>query len=325
MDLKIQIANRQKEVVALNDALQKSKTESDRVSKENEEKIRKLKGLLGQASKSLQESKRAVAEKDDELERLRSELDTLERTCNELKAMDSEHKSAIDRLLIEVQDEKEIAAMKTDEIERQYNELQVELTRVKSEFQSYKVKAHTALQQSNTSAFESKIVELEEINARLMREKLETGSHSLNERMELTSTELNTALDQLVAFETQLKRYEGSSKELALLRHEVEACNRRIELEKELHAESLRAKDAQSKTAIENLKQDMIRDQQLLQNLINQKDSEIKTLRTVLRQLVLSCKLPELRPAKLLWRLSGRKLQLHRRPQELLLETLPVF
>ncbi|KAJ3285849.1 GRIP and coiled-coil domain-containing protein 2 [Rhizoclosmatium sp. JEL0117] len=284
MDLKIQIANRQKEVVALNDALQKSKAESERVSKENEEKIRKLKGLLGQASKSLQESKRAVAEKDDELEKLRSELDTLERTCNELKAMDSEHKSAIDRLLIEVQDEKEIAAMKTDEIERQYNELQVELTRVKSEFQSYKVKAHTALQQSNTSAFESKIVELEEINARLMREKLEARQEAitLNERMELTSTELNTALDQLVAFETQLKRYEGSSKELALLRHEVEACNRRIELEKELHAESLRAKDAQSKTAIENLKQDMIRDQQLLQNLINQKDSEIKTLRTSL-------------------------------------------
>ncbi|KAJ3028493.1 UNVERIFIED_CONTAM: hypothetical protein HDU68_001561 [Siphonaria sp. JEL0065] len=281
MDMKIQIANRQKEVASLSETLQKSKAEFERASKENDEKIRKLKGLLGQASKTLQESKRVVAEKDEEMERLRSQVDVLEKACNEYKALDSEHKSNIDRLLMEIQDEKEIASIKTDDLERQYNDTQLELTRVRAEFQSYKVKAHAALQQSSTNIFESKVVELEEINARLMREKMEAKQESslFNERLQLTTSELSTALDQLVVFETQLKRYEGSSKELALLRHEVESCNRRIELEKELHAESLRSKDSQSKAALEHLRLETQQDHQLLQSLIQQKESEIKSLK----------------------------------------------
>ncbi|KAJ3227652.1 GRIP and coiled-coil domain-containing protein 2 [Chytriomyces hyalinus] len=282
MDLKLQIANRQKEVATLQEALQRSQAstaESQALSKDSDDKIRKLKGLLGQASKTLQESKKASAAKDAEIENLKTDVEHLDKLSVQLQEQDRENKSTIERLMGEIQDEKEIAFMKSGEIEQKTSDLEHELSRVKAEFQSYKVRAHTALQQSASSAFEVKVVELEEINAKLMREKMDSRQEiaSLNERIQHMSSELNTALDQLVAFETQLKRYEGSSRELALLRHEVDACNRRIETEQELHSEALRNKDAYYRNSLELIKQENIRDLSHLQDLLATKDAEIKS------------------------------------------------
>ncbi|KAJ3400713.1 hypothetical protein HDU80_006687 [Chytriomyces hyalinus] len=279
MDLKLQIANRQKEVATLQESLQRSQAESQALSKDSDDKIRKLKGLLGQASKTLQESKKASAAKDAEIETLRTDVENLDKLLVQLQEQDRENKSTIDRIMGEIQDEKEIAFMKSSEIEQKTSDLENELSRVKSEFQSYKVRAHTALQQSASSAFEVKVVELEEINAKLMREKMDSRQEiaSLNERIQHMSSELNTALDQLVVFETQLKRYEGSSRELALLRHEVDACNRRIETEQELHSEALRNKDTYYRNSLELIKQENIRDLSHLQDLLATRDAEIKS------------------------------------------------
>ncbi|KAI8617013.1 hypothetical protein BC830DRAFT_1167362 [Chytriomyces sp. MP71] len=272
MDLKLQIANRQKEVATLQESLHRAQAEFERGAKENDDKIRKLKGLLGQASKTLQESKKTSAEKDTELERLTSEVDILNRAVQNLQALEREQKSTIERLMEEVQDEKEIAFMRSTDM--------AELVRVKSEFQSYKVRAHTALQQSSTNTFEAKVVELEEINTKLMREKMDARQEisALNERVQLTSTELNVALDQLSIFETQIKRYEGSSRELSLLRHEVDACNRRIETEQKLHEEALRSKDTYYRNSIDLIKQENQRDMALLQDILNSKEVDIKSL-----------------------------------------------
>ncbi|KAJ3135017.1 hypothetical protein HK100_003154 [Physocladia obscura] len=287
MDLKIQIATKQKENVELLEAQQKSKLQYDTLLKESEEKIRKLKGLLGQASKSLHESKKTAAEKDEEIELLHSQLDILEKQCIEMKASEFEHKSSIDRLLLEIQDEKEISAMKTLQLENYCRDLQSEITRVKADFQSYKIKAHTALQQSSSSANEEKLAELEEINAKLVRERLELRQEatSLNERVQVLTSELNITLDQLTSFESQLKRFEGSSKELALLRHEIEACNRKIELEKNLHFEALRTKELFHKSNIETLKQESIRNTAILQSVIDSHIVEIASLKTLIDNL----------------------------------------
>ncbi|KAJ3379921.1 hypothetical protein HDU84_006315 [Entophlyctis sp. JEL0112] len=263
MDLKIQIATRQNEITSLLESQEKSKLQYATLAKESEEKIRKLKGLLAQASKSLQDSKKAVNEKDAEVERLNSQVEQLQNECVNLAAKNSEQNSVINRLQIEIQDDRDIAAIKANEY---------------VDFQSYKIKAHTALQQSSVIAFEAKVLELEEQNSKLEREKSEIMQEtvSLNERVETMSAELNSALDQLVTFETQMKKYEGLSRELTVLRHEVEVCNRRMEAEHQLHAEALQARDNHHKTQLEHLRQDAQRDAAALQEVVAERVAELR-------------------------------------------------
>ncbi|KAJ3193160.1 hypothetical protein HDU82_002904, partial [Entophlyctis luteolus] len=292
MDLKIQIATRQNEITSLLESQEKSKLQYATLAKESEEKIRKLKGLLAQASKSLQDSKKAVNEKDAEVERLNSQVEQLQNECVNLAAKNSEQNSVINRLQIEIQDDRDIAAIKANEYvgnfgssslkeniqEIKCRNLQSELTVLKSDFQSYKIKAHTALQQSSVIAFEAKVLELEEQNSKLEREKSEIMQEtvSLNERVETMSAELNSALDQLVTFETQMKKYEGLSRELTVLRHEVEVCNRRMEAEHQLHAEALQARDNHHKTQLEHLRQDAQRDAAALQEVVAERVAELR-------------------------------------------------
>jgi predicted nucleic acid-binding Zn-ribbon protein len=95
---------------------QKLQTDSEKQVREGEEKIKKLKGLLGQASKSLQESKRLQIEKDGELERLRTKVEDAMKHLEEMKAASAEQKTSMVRLMRELQDEREISSIKIAEL-----------------------------------------------------------------------------------------------------------------------------------------------------------------------------------------------------------------
>ncbi|KAJ3070692.1 hypothetical protein HDU98_006293 [Podochytrium sp. JEL0797] len=262
-DLKVQIAARQREVAGLTEVMQKSKADFDRATIESESKIRRLKGLLGQASKTLQESKRAVSEKDHEIEQLHAHVDALEATCHELKAREGEQRVEIERLVGEVAEEREVAGMKVGELERQSATTLAELTRLKTEFQSYKVKAHTALQQqSSGNQFDAKLAELQHANDQLLREKMEstTELHTLQSRVDVLTTQLTTTVDQLVSLETQLLRHESIAKQLALLRHDLESAHRRAEVDKRVNAEAVRHLEGKARQGVESVRGEMGRE-----------------------------------------------------------------
>jgi predicted nucleic acid-binding Zn-ribbon protein len=75
-------------------------------------------------------------------------------------------------MIRESQDDKEAFQMKMEDLERKLKESNNEVNNIKSEFQSYKVRANAALQKSSQNSSGSKIVELEHEKNRLLREKL---------------------------------------------------------------------------------------------------------------------------------------------------------
>ena len=100
----------------------------------------------------------------------------------------------LERLLEEIQDEKQSKSLAVEDIGRQLRDTQKELENQKIEYQAYKVKAHAALQQSASSALEPKILELEQFN------------HSLESKVALLESSLADALGQLKAKDADLLR-----------------------------------------------------------------------------------------------------------------------
>ncbi|KAJ3417302.1 hypothetical protein HDV05_005758 [Chytridiales sp. JEL 0842] len=286
-DLKVQLANRQRELASITEAHQRLQTESEKMIREGDEKIKKLKGLLGQASRSLQESKRVQIEKDGEIERLRTKADDGVKHVDELKAALAEQKASAERLLTELQDEREISGIKIAELDKHVKDAQAETANVKSEFQSYKVRALAALQKSSSEASESRIAELEELNSKISREKLKLEKEvaSYQERIQTVESELSTTLEQLVALETQTKKMEGNAREVALLRQELETANRRVELEKEMSAEALHAKELQLNNMLDALKKEAKRAAESLEEQLKQKTSEAGSLSSIAERL----------------------------------------
>ncbi|KAJ3333302.1 GRIP and coiled-coil domain-containing protein 2 [Blyttiomyces sp. JEL0837] len=286
-DYKIQIANRQKELAAMTESYQKSQTEWDKQLRDQEEKIKKLKGLLGQASKSLQESKRTQSEKDTELEQLRHAINELKQSNADLKSLTKEYETRIDRCERELDDEKEIFTIKLAEMEKQAYDAQQETANIKAEFQSFRIRAHAALQQNSAGASEERVNELEESLRSHIKAKseLEKTLAANQERSQELQSELTAAVEQLMALEKQNKRIESSSREIMLLRQDLESANRRIELEKEMAAEALKTKDLHWSNALETERKETRKKIQLLEEQLSLKQNELTSLSAISEKL----------------------------------------
>ncbi|KAJ3130880.1 hypothetical protein HK101_004903, partial [Irineochytrium annulatum] len=286
-DFSIHIANRERQITALTEQLGALQETHSKGMKEGEEKIRKLKGLLGQASKSMQESKRLLMEKDADLEGLRSSVEDLSSGAGESQFLIKEQEQSINELKQRLEDERVLAEDKVAQYEREIKELRAETLSVRTEFQSYKVKAHAALRQSTSSATETRMEELAESNGRLEREKAELESElvSTNHRIRSLESELSSSLEQFASLEAHVKRLESSTREASILKQELEAANRRLEIEKEMNTEAIRTRDLHHANAIDAVRKDLKRTVEALEERVKQKASEAASLSAISEQL----------------------------------------
>ncbi|KAI9207070.1 uncharacterized protein BJ171DRAFT_311204 [Polychytrium aggregatum] len=163
LDVKLQLAARSSELAQATEQLALQKADNARIRKEYEEKLKRMKGMMASATKALAEHKQTIAtgealaqEKDTQTQCLQRELESLREENAELKA-------TVDRLEQAVTLEKETAKASQIQLEKDYLVTKQELADLKTEFSSYKNRAHVALQKAiSGSSSEARIAELEQ-------------------------------------------------------------------------------------------------------------------------------------------------------------------
>ncbi|KAJ3220258.1 hypothetical protein HDU67_003273 [Dinochytrium kinnereticum] len=262
--------------------LEESNGQKDAAVRESEEKVKKLKGLLSQASKSMQESKRIIMDKDSSLENLRASLEDVSGKTSNYDSFVEGLRQENDDLNSQLED---LRATLTDQItsmEKKIEELQGENARIKSEFQSYKVKAHAALHQSTFAAVESRAEQLEELKQKLEYENTDLKSQLQAgiEKIRQLESELSSVMDNLNMLESQRRATDDSSREVYSLRQELTGALRRLELEKEVNSEeiALRSKDISHQTALESCRRDFKRVIERIEVELEQKTAELASL-----------------------------------------------
>ncbi|KAI8925536.1 hypothetical protein BC831DRAFT_435885 [Entophlyctis helioformis] len=269
-DFRIQIANRQREAATLQEALATKTGEYEKLQKEADERIRKMKGLLLAANKSMTETKKLVAQRDTAIEDLKTRLEASTASETDLRQRNDHLQRKYPPTLqpIESQDEREARSIRLEDLEKQLALSRAETQDVRNEFQGYKVRAAAALQKSGSSAFERRVTELEELRQRLERDIGERDEQLRRALMRVKALESDVAaaVDQIAVGEAVAKRLERSETELQGLRAEVESLTRRLNFEKQMHEDAMRSKELGHSTAIEQIKAQHARQVQELES-----------------------------------------------------------
>ncbi|KAL2919770.1 hypothetical protein HK105_200687 [Polyrhizophydium stewartii] len=255
-DFRIQIANRNRELATAQETIAAKTAEYEKLQKEHEDRVRKLKGLLLAANKSITESKKLMGQREAETEELKSRLEASLAAEQELRERNDHLQKTVERMSSETLDDRDARQMQLQDLQKQLTAARAEAADVRAEFQSYKVRAAAALQKSSTSAVERRAADLEEIRVRLERETLDQQEQlaQAQTRFRALEVDLATALDQLAIADANIKRLERSDAEMQTLKLEVESLNRKLALEKQLHEQAITSLELSHATALEQLK-----------------------------------------------------------------------
>nr|KAJ3421494.1 hypothetical protein HK105_003338 [Polyrhizophydium stewartii] len=260
-DFRIQIANRNRELATAQETIAAKTAEYEKLQKEHEDRVRKLKGLLLAANKSITESKKLMGQREAETEELKSRLEASLAAEQELRERNDHLQKTVERMSSETLDDRDARQMQLQDLQKQLTAARAEAADVRAEFQSYKVRAAAALQKSSTSAVERRAADLEEIRVRLERETLDQQEQlaQAQTRFRALEVDLATALDQLAIADANIKRLERSDAEMQTLKLEVESLNRKLALEKQLHEQASSATIEALQSEIIALKEQLAR------------------------------------------------------------------
>ncbi|EGF84166.1 hypothetical protein BATDEDRAFT_85397 [Batrachochytrium dendrobatidis JAM81] len=256
-DFRVQIANRQREIVSTQESLKIKTAEHEKLQKEYDDRIRKMKGLLLAANKSMTESKKTIAQRETEVTELKEQLE--KSTASEVFLRDRvDHlQKTMDRIGSESQDDRDARQVQLDDLRKQLTLAKAECANVQSEFQSYKVRAANALQKSGNGATEKRFTELQDICAQLTREKTnyEEQLRHLQSRSAVLESDLTAAIEQITLADANTQRLKRSDADIQMMRVEIESLTRKLEFEKSLHQNALNSIHLENAAKIDALKE----------------------------------------------------------------------
>ncbi|KAG0337634.1 hypothetical protein BG000_005177 [Podila horticola] len=205
---------------------------------DHEEKMKKMKAIFAAANKNLNEYRQSIAAKDEEIADLKARTES-EPQQQEASA---EQNQAVLDLETELKNQSELAASKLAQMESKYKQTNVQLEKLRVEYQQYKQRASTLLQQQRESQptdDDSRLSELQNQLDTLIKEN-KSVTRELQEvesRKSSVEGELQLAMDQISNLESsqeinrrqerqyarQLKDLERSLKDAQSERESAEA------------------------------------------------------------------------------------------------------
>lgn len=252
-DLRIQLASKSSETSKLNDQVNATKAELDKQGKESEEKIRKLKALLGTVNKNLTELRGNLTSKETEVTELTAQKEDLTKRVSELEGLTDNLNSEVSRYKREVTDEKIMFQTQLQETEAKWKQETLELSELQTEYARYKIRAHAALQ---TTHVVEKMAELESVRGKLEEEKNELAEQvtRANARVSVLELDLKTAVEHISTLETELESIEPLKSEMKSAKSENENLLKRIETSRQEFEKILDSKEQAHIVAIENVR-----------------------------------------------------------------------
>ncbi|KAG0027301.1 GRIP and coiled-coil domain-containing protein 2 [Podila clonocystis] len=221
---------------------------------DHEEKMKKMKAIFAAANKNLNEYRQSIAAKDEEIAELKARVESQPQQ----EEASAEQNQAVLDLEDELRNQSELAASRLAQMESKYKQSNAHLEKLRVEYQQYKQRASTLLQQqresqptdddSRLSELQSQLDTLIKENKSVTRELQEVESKKSS-----VEGELQLAMDQISSLESsqeinrrqerqyarQLKDLERSLKDAQSERESVEARLASLQELRDMEAQSM--------------------------------------------------------------------------------------
>ncbi|KAF9574802.1 hypothetical protein EC968_005280 [Mortierella alpina] len=204
-DLSLQLSTQTEKCQELEGALSQRSEDLSKQKSDHDEKMKKMKAIFAAANKNLNEYRQSIAAKDEEIAQLKSRLETQPPAVSEEQA--SEQSQAVQDLEAELKSQSEAAAIKVQQLEAKYRQTNSQLEKLKVEYQQYKQRASTLLQQQRESVQSDDDGKLKELQNQLdaMSKDNRSIASDLQEaeaRKSQLESELQMAMDQIASLES---------------------------------------------------------------------------------------------------------------------------
>ncbi|KAF9953526.1 hypothetical protein BGZ65_004620, partial [Modicella reniformis] len=247
-DLTQQLATKTEKCQRLESSLEERTSELAKQKSDHDEKMKKMKAIFAAANKNLNEYRQSIAAKDEEIAELKTQLEGRLSSGEQ----SNEQNQIIQDLETELRNQAELATSKLQQMEAKYKQSHAQLEKIKVEYQQYKQRAGTLLQQQREAVQvddDSKSRDLQSQLEALIKENRSIAGE-LQESESRRSTlegELQLVMDQIASLESsqemsrrqerqhtrQLKDLERSLKDA---QQEREAAESRLASSRELRA-----------------------------------------------------------------------------------------
>ncbi|KAF9951545.1 hypothetical protein BGZ72_006965 [Mortierella alpina] len=204
-DLTLQLSTQTEKSQELERTLNQRSEDLTKQKSDHDEKMKKMKAIFAAANKNLNEYRQTIAAKDEEIAELRSRLETQPPAV--LDEQVTEQNQAVQDLEAELKSQSEAAAIKFQQMEGKYRQANSQLEKLKEEYQQYKQRASTLLQQQRESVQtddDSKLKELQD-QLEVMSKDNRSIANDLQEaeaRKSQAESELQLAMDQIASLES---------------------------------------------------------------------------------------------------------------------------
>ncbi|KAG0306656.1 hypothetical protein BGZ98_001958 [Dissophora globulifera] len=252
-ELTEQLEAKAEQYLKLESTLAQRTSEVGKQKSDHDEKMKKMKAIFAAANKNLNEYRQSIAAKDEEIADLKTRLEISPPAEEKSK----EQNQAIQDLEAELKAQSEAAAMKVQHMETKYKQANVQLEKLKVEYQQYKQRASVLLQQQRDAVQTDDGSQLRELQNQLeaLTKENKSVAADLQDsefRRSALEGELQVALDQIAnlesTYEISRRQERQQSRQLKDLERSLKDAQREREAAESRIAslQELRAVEAQS-------------------------------------------------------------------------------
>ncbi|CAG8561778.1 5236_t:CDS:10, partial [Diversispora eburnea] len=264
-DLRIQLSSKQNE---LNKTLELTKLE-------NNEKMKKLKGIFNDVNKKLTELRQTVVTKD-------SEIEELKKTMENLKEKDEKSKSSVDeksieKLTTELHSQASTYNAQIEQLESKLRQTTQQNTSLKSEFQQYKARAHSLLEQKNLS-INNNIIDIDSV----------AELNYSQEKIRVLERDLKQSLKRNGQLEKEFGKSQQVLKENVKVIRTLQENYQSLLEENEKLKKSQRETEEQYKSNVNDFNDRFNKSTELIQKSLKQKQEENDQLQSILENRIIT-------------------------------------
>ncbi|CAG8483646.1 6807_t:CDS:10 [Cetraspora pellucida] len=286
-DLKIQLNEKQNELSRAQELVNKPELEKSKV--EYEDKQKKMRGIFNAANKTINELRQNVASKNTEIEELKANIESLKENDQKTKSTADESRKSMERLTTEMHSQTAMYNAQIERLESKLRQATQQTTQIKSEFQQYKIRAHTLLEQknNNTDNSGSNTPELVAANKKLESDLSfkATELKYAHDSIKAVKNDLKHALELNAHLEKELEKAQKTARENADSVKSIQEKLQELSKENTTLQEALREANANYATSIKDFDDKLSKSTDAIKKNLQQKLEENEQLQSISEQL----------------------------------------
>ncbi|KAF9174945.1 hypothetical protein BGX21_000034 [Mortierella sp. AD011] len=282
-DLTRQLSEAKEQHRQLEVTLAQRTSEVGKQKTDHDEKMKKMKAIFAAANKNLNEYRQSIAVKDEEIAELKTQLENRQPSDEQT----NEQNQAIKDLEAELRNQSELAAIRLQQMESKFKQSNTQLEKLKIEYQQYKQRASTLLQQQREavqSDDDSKVRELQNQLDALTKENksIATELQDAESRRSALEGELQLAMDQIASLESSHEISRRQERQNARQLKDLERSLKEAQREREAAESRIASLQELKEAETHNLMQELGGNTKYIEDRLAKKEEENAELHRIL-------------------------------------------